>query len=111
MSSTQDYAEYIVEQIDSAGIITFKKMFGEYAIYCDNKVVALICNNQLFIKPTEQGKYFIGDITEAAPYPKAKMYYLIDDKIDDREWLSELIRITANQLPEPKPKKRKLINK
>lgn len=107
MSSSKDFVDYVVEQIDRALPITYKKMFGEYAIYYGNKVVALICDNQFFIKPTEGGKAFIGDVKEAPPYPGAKMSFLIEDRIDDREWISQLIQITANELPEPKPKKKK----
>lgn len=107
MSSNQDFVDYVVEQIENAGTITCKKMFGEYAIYSYDKIVALICDNQLFVKPTEGGKAFIGDVKEAPPYPGAKKSFLIEDKIDDRVWISHLIRITADELPEPKPKKKK----
>lgn len=107
MASEQSVVEYIVDQIEQAGTITYKKMFGEYAIYSDAKVVALVCDNQLFIKPTPGGRVFIGNVVEAPPYPGAKLHFLIEDTIDDREWFSELIRITARELPAPKPKKRK----
>jgi TfoX/Sxy family transcriptional regulator of competence genes len=86
-------------------------MFGEYALYSDGKVVALICDNQLFVKPTESGRALIGDVKEAPPYPGAKMYFLIEEKVDDREWLSELIRITTKELPEPELKKKKVKRK
>lgn len=69
MSSDKDFVEYITEQIVDAGVITYRKMFGEYVIYSDGKVVALICDNQLFIKPTASGKSFIGNVKEAPPYP------------------------------------------
>jgi hypothetical protein len=61
----------------------------------------------LFIKPTNSGRAFIKDDVEAPPYPGAKPSLLIGDKIDDREWLSELVRLTLPELPEPKPKKTK----
>jgi TfoX/Sxy family transcriptional regulator of competence genes len=111
VASDLSFVEFVVDQIENAGVITFKKMFGEYALYCDRKVIALICDNQLFIKPTERGRDFIGEVVEAPPYPGAKMYFLIEDKIEDREWISNLIRITAKELPEPKPKKQRIINK
>ena len=82
-------------------------MFGEYAIYCDGKVVALVCDNQLFVKPTEGGRAYIGNIVEAAPYPGAKLYCLIEDAFEDREWISGLIKITARELPIPKQKQSK----
>ena len=111
MASDLSFVEFVVDQIENAGVITFKKMFGEYAVYSDRKVIALICDNQLFIKPTDGGRSFIGDVVEAPPYPGTKLYFLIEDKIEDREWMSNLIRITAKELPEPKPKKKKIIKK
>lgn len=105
MSSSKDFVDYIVEQIGATGDVTCKKMFGEYAIYYESKVVALICDNRLYIKPTAGGKEFIGDVNEAPAYPGAKMSFLIDDKIDDRDWIRQLIMITAKELPEPKLKK------
>jgi TfoX/Sxy family transcriptional regulator of competence genes len=107
MASELSFVEFIVDQIENAGVITFRKMFGEYAIYCDGKVVALVCDNQLFIKPTEGGRSFIGDVVEAPPYPGAKLSFLVEDKFEDREWISNLVKITTKELPEPKPKKKK----
>lgn len=107
MSSDQSFVDFIVDQINSERKITSRKMFGEYALYADNKVVALICDNRLFVKQTEGGRSFIMDIVEAPPYPGAKPCFLIEDKIDDSEWISVLINITADELPEPKPKKKK----
>lgn len=105
MASDKDFVEYVVGQIQNSNLITYRKMFGEYAIYSNHKVVALICDNQLFVKPTEQGREFIGNVKEARAYPGAKMSFLIEDKIDDSKWISELIKITTNALPEPKKKK------
>lgn len=109
MASKLATIEFIADQIASAGHITYRKMFGEYALYCDTKVVAFVCDDQLFIKPTAAGKTFIGEPTEAPAYPGSKMYYLIDgDLWEDREWMSELIKTTADDLPLPKPKKKKV---
>ena len=107
MASTKAFLDFIVDQIENAGEITCRQMFGEYALYSDGKIFALVCDNKLFIKPTASGRAFINDVVEAPPYPGAKPSFLIGDKIDDREWLSELVRITLPELPEPKPKKPK----
>jgi len=107
MASDQSFVEFIADQIENAGEIRYRKMFGEYAIYCNDKVVALICGNRLFVKPTEGGRAFIQDVTEAPAYTGAKLSFLIEDKFEDREWISELIRITYEELPAPKPKKKK----
>jgi len=107
MASDKRFLEYVVDQIDNAGEITFKSMFGEYGLFSDKKIFALVCDNKLFIKPTEGGRAFIKDVVEAPPYTGAKPSFLIEDKIDDRVWLSELVRITVRELPEPKPRKKK----
>ena len=106
MASDLDFVEFVVDQIEHAGAITYRKMFGEYAIYCEGKIVALICDNQLFIKPTGAGRSFIGNVVEAPPYPGAKMSFLIEGQIEDRDWISQLIRLTERELPEPKPRKK-----
>lgn len=107
MASDLDFVEFITDQISDECGISFKKMFGEYALYSKGKIVALICDNQLFIKPTEGGKKFIGEFVEAPPYPGAKNSLLIQGEIEDSGWLSELVRITENELPMPKSKKKR----
>jgi TfoX/Sxy family transcriptional regulator of competence genes len=107
MASDQNFVNFVVEQIKNAGEITAKKMFGEYGIYADGKLFGLICDNKLFIKPTISGREFIGDVVEAPPYVGAKVSFLIEDKIEDSEWISELVRISLNELPAPKVKKKK----
>ena len=107
MATDQEFMEFLADQISGAGEISYRKMFGEYAIYCGGKVVALVCDNQLFVKPTSAGRAYVGEPTEAPAYPGAKNSFLIEDAFEDREWISELIRITAKALPAPKPKKPK----
>ncbi|UEP33194.1 MULTISPECIES: TfoX/Sxy family protein [unclassified Burkholderia] len=102
MASSQGTVDFIVEQMALAGTVSARKMFGEYGIYCDGKMVALVCDDRLFVKPTSDGRAFVGACDEASPYPAAKPHLVIDgDRWDDREWLSTLIRITAAQLPVP----------
>ena len=107
MASDQTFVDFIVDQIENAGEISAKKMFGEYALYSGEKMFALICDDKLFIKPTQAGRAFIGDVVEAPPYPGAKPSFLIEEKVEDRGWLSELVRVSVAELPLPKPKKKK----
>lgn len=107
MSTNPETVEFIADQMQGAQSISYRKMFGEYAIYSNGKVVALVCDDKLFVKPTEAGRNYIGEVTEAPAYPGAKPGFLIEDKVEDREWLTELIRITERELPPPKPKKKK----
>ena len=87
MASDLNIVEFIVEQMADAGEITFKLMFGDYGVFCEGKIVALICDNKLFVKQTEA--------------------LLIEEQIEDRQWLGKLIQLTFNELPEPKPKRKR----
>lgn len=108
MTSKQSTVDYILEQMEGAGKVSARKMFGEYAVYCSGKVVALVCDDQLFVKPTNAGKAFIGKPKEKPPYQGAKPCFLIaGDKWDDADWLSKLIDITVKELPLPKKQKTK----
>lgn len=106
MGSKQSTADYIADQMSGAGTITSKKMFGEFAIYLDGKIFALVADDLLYVKPTESGRKLLGSPTEAPPYPGAKNHFLIPgDRWDDAEFLSELAQVTARELPAPKPPK------
>jgi TfoX/Sxy family transcriptional regulator of competence genes len=104
MASDRSFIDFLLDQMGNAGSISQKKMFGEYAIYCNGKVVALVCDNQLFVKPTESGRKYIGEPVEAPPYAGAKPHFLIEDGFEDRDWVSSLIRTTVEELPVPRPK-------
>ena len=82
-------------------------MFGGTTLYSKGKVVALICDNQLFVKPTDAGRHYIGEVTEAPAYEGSKNFFLVEDAIDDSEWLTGLIAATEQELPKPKPRRKK----
>ena len=107
MASDLEFVEFVTENIKNSGNIRSRKMFGEYCLYCEEKVVALICDNKLFVKPTDAGREYIGNVTEAPAYIGAKDSFLIEDKIEDSDWLTELIKITGKELPVPKQKKKR----
>ena len=107
MASNLDFVEMVTGQLSEECEISYRKMFGEYAVYSKGKVVGLICENQLFIKPTDEGKAYIGDYTEGVAYKGAKPSLLIDDNLENAEWLSKLILITEKALPAVKKKSKK----
>jgi len=107
MASTIEFVTYVCAQIRGTEEITYKKMFGEYTIYCNDKIIGLICENQLFIKQTESGKKLLSEVIEGSPYTGAKAHFLLES-LEDREELAKFIRATYEELPEPKPKKKKL---
>lgn len=105
MSSTKSSVDHLLFQMRHAGNVSARAMFGEFAFYCDGKVVALLCDDQLFLKPVPAAETFIGRHDKGPPYGGAKPHIIVtEDNWDDPQWLSHLIRLTADALPAPKPK-------
>ena len=107
MSTKRSTVDFIIDQLSSLRGARARAMFGEYALYFDGKVVGLICDDQLFIKKTAAGEELIAERFEEAPaYPGAKPSMLVsEDVLDNRELLSEPVRLTAGSLLPPKPGK------
>ena len=106
MASQSDFVQYIAEQCSGAGTITVRKMFGDYAVYCNGKIFGLICDDCFFVKPTEAVRPLLRTIDLRPPYDGAKDYFLITD-VDDRDYLAALVTATCKALPDPKPKIKK----
>ena len=104
MASDKQTATFILDQLADLSV-RVHPMFGEYALYCDDKVVGFICDDTLLIKPTPAGVTHAPDLPAGRPYPGAKDYIQVDgDLIENRDWLQTLVRLTADALPAPKPK-------
>jgi len=104
MASDAGYVEYICEQAGLGPRLTTRKMFGEYALYVEGKVVAFVCGNHLFVKPTAPGRALLQTLDEQPAYPGSKLYYRIGAELDDRELLKRILLASAEALPPPKPK-------
>ncbi len=109
MATKPEFIDYLLDQLNQAGVISARKMFGEYGLYCDEKIVALVCDDQLFIKPTGISEHYLDASHYGKPYPGAKDYFQVpEEKLEDADWLSQFVRDTADQLPFPKPKTPKI---
>jgi DNA transformation protein and related proteins len=107
MASDKEFISFVCEQLRGAGEISSRRMFGQAAVYLEDKVVGLVFDNQLFVKATEPGRAKIGVPVEARPFTGANNWFLMAD-LDDPEFLADLIRTTADALPLPKVKTEKM---
>lgn len=105
MATNKSFVDYVVEQSDLGEALTYKKLFGEFALYHAGKVVAFACDNSLFIKPSSASQALAPDLPQGPPYPGARMYPVADELLDDPDTLRELLLATSAALPLPKPKK------
>lgn len=89
--------------------ISAKPMFGEYGLYFEGKNFALVCDDTLFIKVTERGCEVAKRVSRASRYPVAKPAFKISSsKLNDHDWLVQLVKETSRALPLPKPRKKRV---
>ncbi|MDR0787725.1 MAG: TfoX/Sxy family protein [Gemmatimonadota bacterium] len=108
MATQPGTIEFLLDQLSTLSNVRAQRMFGEYALYHEEKVFAFVCDNELFIKPTVPGREFVeaaGALDEAPAYPGSKLYLRIGaDRCENREWLAELVTLTSSVLPAKAPK-------
>ena len=111
MSTSPGTASFLLEQLAPLGDASLRRMFGEYCLYVAGAPVGLVCDDQLYLKPTEAGRALCDEPREGSPYPGAKPHLLITaDLWEDRDWLCQLVGTSAGALPvvnrmkKPKPK-------
>ena len=105
MASHRDYVEFVLEQMSGAGTVTCRRMFGEYGLYCDGKYFGCVCDDRVLVKITSAGAAFLPDCPRGIPYEGGGEMLLPD--AEDRETLTELVRITCAALPDRSPRKKK----
>lgn len=106
MACNPDFVQYIIDQCSGAGEIAVRKMMGDYCIYCDGTIFGLICDNNLYVKVTEAGEAVLEEVELRQPYEGAKDYFYIGN-VDDRDYLTDIIKATLPELLSPKARSRK----
>ena len=99
MATERSFVDYVTDQLALGERLTHRRMFGEYALYVDGKVVAFACDNSLFIKPSQAAATLAPELPRRPPYPGAKDYPVADELLEDPDRLRELMRETAALMP------------
>lgn len=99
--------EGLLDQLSGAGALTARKMFGEYALYLDGRVVALVCDDTLFVKPSPGALALLPGHPMGAPYPGAKQHLQIGAALDDADLMAAVLQAVAREIPPPKPRAKK----
>jgi len=105
MATSLDFIEYVTAQAEGCGSIRYKKMFGEYMVYVNDKPVLLVCDNTVFVKMLPYLDELMANAEKGHPYHGAKEHYILD--IDDSELTSAVIAALEPVTPIPKPRKKK----
>lgn len=110
MASSKEYLQFILEQLSALEDITYRSMMGEYIVYYGGKIVAYICDDRLLVKPVKAAIEYMPEAIYEPPYEGAKDMLLVDN-VDNREFLTGLFDAIYDELPMPKPKKKKQTNR
>lgn len=106
MASNIDFVNYVVDQIGGVGEISYRKMFGEYMVYVNQKPIVLICDNTAYVKKLDCVKELMETEETGYPYDGAKEHYILD--IDDRETAKNIVLALEKVIPVPKKKVKKV---
>lgn len=106
MASSKEYLNFILEQLSGLEEITYKPMMGEFIIYYRGKIVGGIYDDRLLVKPVKSAISYMPTAPYELPYEGAKEMLLVDE-VDNREFLTGLFHVMYDELPAPKPKKKK----
>ncbi|MCB0882607.1 MAG: TfoX/Sxy family protein [Thermoleophilia bacterium] len=103
MASDAGTAQFILDQLCPLDV-RVRRMFGEFALYCDERVVGFVCDDELFVKRTDGPGDMAADLPLGRPYPGAKEYLRVPgDRLENRDWLQDLVRATAAAVPPSAP--------
>lgn len=104
MATTVDFIEYVCDQIRGTGDIRYRKMFGEYMVYINDKPILLVCDNTVFVKKLACLHDVMKDASSGFPYDGAREHYILD--IDNRMLSEDVVQILDPVTAIPKPKKK-----
>ncbi len=102
MATTEEFILFVCEQIKTNFCVSYKKMFGEYMVYVNDKPVLLVCDNTVFVKKLEELKILMQDSEVGVPYKGAKEHYILD--IENSDLTNQVVQILEKVTPFPKKK-------
>ena len=106
MASSKEYLDFILEQVSELDNVSYKAMMGEFIIYYNGKIIGGIYDDRFLVKPVKSAIALMPNAKYELPYDGAKEMLLVDD-VDNKEFLTGLFNSIYDELPAPKPKKKK----
>lgn len=106
MAATKEFLTFVLEQLSGLEGVTHRAMMGEYILYYRQKVIGGLYDNRFLVKPTPSARALMPEAREELPYEGAKAMLLVD-RLEDRAFLETLLEAMYEELPQPKPKKKK----
>ena len=105
MSTSKEYMQFVLDQLEEFPDVTYRKMFGEYMVYLNDRPVLLVCDNTVFVKRLPELADLMKSAPTGVPYSGSKEHYILD--MDDTERATAVLAVLERVTPLPKPRKKK----
>ena len=106
MASSKEDLDFVLEQLSELEEITYRAMMGEFIIYYHGKIAGGIYDDRLLVKPVSSAIRYMPTAPFESPYEGAKEMLLVEE-VDNKEFLTGLFHAIYDELPAPKPKRKK----
>jgi TfoX/Sxy family transcriptional regulator of competence genes len=100
MACSQEFVDYVCDQLSGVGTLRPRRMFGEWCVYVDDRPVVLVCDDTVYLKKLPELDVLLSGSAVGAPYEGAKEHWILD--IDDRTRSCEAVALAASLTPLPK---------
>ena len=105
MSTSKEYMQFVLDQLEEFPDVTYRKMFGEYMVYLNDRPVLQVCDNTVFVKRLPELADLMKSAPTGVPYSGSKEHYILD--MDDTERAAAVLAVLERVTPLPKPRKKK----
>jgi len=105
MATQRETIEFILGKLRDRSRFTTRAMFGEYALYADDKMVALVCDDLLYVKILPASRDLEAQCEKGEPYPRAKPHYIVEEgQLSTITNLPAILSAVGASIPEKKTK-------
>ena len=109
MGTTVDFIEYVYDQIHETGQVRYRKMFGEYMVYVNDKPVLLVCDNTVYVKQIPCVRELLDTAEKGFPYRGAKEHHILD--IEDSELAVRVVELLERHTAVPVKREKRVHTK
>lgn len=104
MATSIEFIDYVCEQLSGIGEVRYKKMFGEYMVYVNDKPVVIVCDDTAYVKKLPCIEENMKEAECGCPYEGAKEHYVLD--IDDDAFARKIVSKVEEVTPLPKKRRK-----
>jgi TfoX/Sxy family transcriptional regulator of competence genes len=103
MATQRATIDFLLEKLREPRRFSARAMFGEYALYAEGRVVALVCDDRLYVKILPASQALESICEQGHPYLGAKLHYIVEEgQFTSLPNLASILFALAESLPAKK---------